>query len=474
MATVGFFQHPPSVRSRTIPTGTEDASVAVHVFAVLLSVVLIAMPVPVASQTQNSSTPSASEEPNAPEGDRNQSYIEAATDPNVSNADLRKMLTPLTAAQISQVTEGWQIILQENVQRTVDLQRSLKNLDNAETQIARRNLVELDDDRSRIQRNYSSALQAWTKKGGSVEETKPYRDYLTALTSELIYVTDNWALVESAVRWTFSTSGGLDFIKKIGIVVFSIWAIRLAARVLAQMSKKALDRQRELSEALKSFVPRIVYWGTFVVGLMFLLSGLGFYLGPILTVFGGLSIVVAFAMQETLGNLAAGLMIMVFKPFDFGDFVEMSGISGEVYGMSIISTTIRTFDNKFIIVPNSTIWGDVITNVNAAKTRRVDMVFRIGYEDDVDKAKAILMDLCTTHEKVLETPAPSVFMAAIDESSVNLNCRPWVATADYWSVYWDLIDKGKKAFDAEGVSTPLPQKQVHIVDKSPPDDKTSY
>ncbi|CUH41240.1 hypothetical protein RUM4293_00108 [Ruegeria atlantica] len=251
MATVGFFQHPPSVRSRTIPTGTEDASVAVHVFAVLLSVVLIAMPVPVASQTQNSSTPSASEEPNAPEGDRNQSYVEAATDPDVSNADLRKMLTPLTAAQISQVTEGWQIILQENVQRTVDLQRSLKNLDNAETQIARRNLVELDDDRSRIQRNYSSALQAWTKKGGSVEETKPYRDYLTALTSELIYVTDNWALVESAVRWTFSTSGGLDFIKKIGIVVFSIWAIRLAARVLARMSKKALDRQRELSEALE-------------------------------------------------------------------------------------------------------------------------------------------------------------------------------------------------------------------------------
>ena len=144
----------------------------------------------------------------------------------------------------------------------------------------------------------------------------------------------------------------------------------------------------------------------------------------------------------------------------------MSGVSGEVYGMSTISTTIRTFDNKFIIVPNSTVWGDVITNVNAAETRRVDMVFRIGYEDDVDKAKSILMELCANHEKVLKTPAPAVFMAAIDESSVNLNCRPWVATADYWSVYWDLIDKGKKAFDAEGVSTPLPQKQVHIVDKS--------
>ncbi len=462
----GIFHHARSVSRRVKSTGLLDVGGVVHVLALLLSTLLVFVPFSAASQTQDRPTLSASEAPSAPESDRYQPYINTATDPDVSNADLRKMLTPLTAAQISQVTQGWQEILQENAQAAVDIQRSLKVLDNNEAQLARRTLVELNDDRNRIQRNFSSSLQAWTKKGGSAEETKPYRDYLSALTSELIYVTDNWTLVEAAVRWTFSRSGGLDFIKKIGVVLFSIWAIRLSARFLRRMTEKALGRQRDLSAALKKFVPLAVYWGTFSVGLLFLLSGLDFYLAPILTVFGGLSIVVAFAMQETLGNLAAGLMIMVFKPFDFGDFVEMSGVSGEVYGMSIISTTIRTFDNKFIIVPNSTVWGDVITNVNAAKTRRVDMVFRIGYDDDVDKAKSILMDLCANHEKVLETPAPSVFMAAIDESSVNLNCRPWVATADYWTVYWDLIDKGKKAFDAEGVSTPLPQKQVHIVDKS--------
>lgn len=444
------------------------AFVAGHFFALLLSLVLVAMPVPVASQSQDPSTSTAGEEPNGSEGDGSQSYIKAATDSDVSNADLRQMLTPLTADQLSQVTQGWQTILQENVQNAVDLQLSLKDMDNANRQISRRKLAELNDDRLLIQRNFSTSLQAWTTKGGSAEETKPYRDYLLALTSELVRVTDNWTLVEYAVRWTFSKSGGLDFIKKIGIVLLSLWITRLIARILRRMTKKALDRQRDLSEALRSFIPKVVFWGTFVVGLMFLLSGLGFYLAPILTVFGGLSVVVAFAMQETLGNLAAGLMIMVFKPFDFGDFVEMSGVSGEVFGMSIISTTIRTFDNKFIIVPNSTVWGDVITNVNAAKTRRVDMVFRIGYEDDVDNAKSILMDLCTRHEKVLETPPPSVFMAAIDESSVNLNCRPWVETADYWTVYWDLIDSGKKAFDAEGVSTPLPQKQVHFVDKTQP------
>ncbi len=461
--TFRIFHHTRSVGRRNTPARSFDASIAVHIFALLLSLLLVSMPFSVASQTQDPSTLSVEE---SPEIVRNQTYIEAATDPDVSNADLRKMLTPLTAAEISQVTLGWQKILQENVQRAVDIQRSLKDLDSNETQIARAQLIELNDERTRIQRNYSSSLQAWTKKGGSAEETKPYRDYLSALVSELIYVTDNWTLVETAFRWMFSSSGGLDFIKKIGIVLVSIWAIRFSARLLRRMTKKALDRRRGLSAALKKSAPQAVYWGTFAAGLMLLLSGLGFYLAPILTIFGGLSIVVAFAMQETLGNLAAGLMIMLFKPFDFGDFVEVSGVSGEVYGMSIISTTIRTFDNKFIIVPNSTVWGDVITNVNAAETRRVDMVFRIGYEDDVDKAKSILMELCANHEKVLKTPAPAVFMAAIDESSVNLNCRPWVATADYWSVYWDLIDKGKKAFDAEGVSTPLPQKQVHIVDKS--------
>lgn len=435
----------------------------------VLSLVLVAMPVSVASQTQDPSISSASEESAGPVSDRNQTYIETTTDPDVSNADLRQMLLPLTAEQISKVTEGWQRLLQENVQQSVDLQRSLKDLDDENTQITRQKLIELTDNRTLIQRNYSTSLQAWTKKGGSAEETKPYRDYLSALTAELFQVTDNWTLVENAVRWIFSSNGGLDFLKKIGIMLVSIWGMRMAARVLRRMTQKALDRQRDLSESLKSFIPKVVYWGTFVVGLMFLLSGLGFYLAPILTIFGGLSIVIAFAMQETLGNLAAGLMIMVFKPFDFGDYVEMSGVAGEVYSMSIISTTIRTFDNKFIIVPNSTVWGDVITNVNVAKTRRVDMVFRIGYDDDVEKAKAILIDLCTSHEKVLKDPAPSVFMAAIDESSVNVNCRPWVLTGDYWTVYWDLIDKGKKSFDTEGISTPLPQKQIHIVEKAQAD-----
>ena len=164
-------------------------------FVLVLSLVLVAIPVSVVSQTQDPSTSNASEDSAGSASDRNQTYIEAATDPDVSNADLRQMLLPLTAEQISMVTEGWQRLLQENVQQSVDLQRSLKDLDAEHTQITRQKLVELTDNRTLIQRNYSTSLQAWTKKGGSAEETKPYRDYLSALTAELIQVTDNWTLV---------------------------------------------------------------------------------------------------------------------------------------------------------------------------------------------------------------------------------------------------------------------------------------
>ena len=440
-----------------------------HFFARLLVLVFIALPVSVVAQSQETPASSNIEEPSGADRDPSTSYVKAATRSDVSNSDLRQMLRPLRATELSEVTQGWQRTLQENVQQSVDLGLSLKGLDADETANVRKQLIKVKDNRVLILKKYSSVLQAWTRKGASAEETKPYRDYLSALTAEKIHTTDSWTLIEDGVHWSFSKNGGLDFIKRIATILLSILGMRVAAGFLRRMTHKALNGRSGLSRALKNFVPKVVYWGTFVVGLLFLLSGLGFFLGPILTVFGGLSIVVVFAMQEALGNLAAGLMIMVFKPFDFGDYVEVSGTAGIVHEMSLISTTIRTFDNKFIIIPNSKIQGDVITNVNLATTRRVDMVFRIGYEDDVEKAKALLMDLCTGHDKVLNDPPPSVFMAAISDSSVNLNCRPWVLTDDYWTVHWDLIDQGKKAFDAEGISTPLPQQEVHIVERTSPD-----
>lgn len=167
-------------------------------------------------------------------------------------------------------------------------------------------------------------------------------------------------------------------------------------------------------------------------------------------------------MQDSLSNFASGLMILLFRPFDTGDVVDAGGVSGTVRSMNLVSTTIRTFDNKMMVVPNNKIWGDVITNASNVTERRVDMEFGIGYDDDVDRAQQILEEIVSSHPNVLKEPAPTIRMNALGDSSINFICRPWAKTADYWGVYWDVTREVKRRFDAEGIGIPFPQQDVHL------------
>jgi small conductance mechanosensitive channel len=185
-------------------------------------------------------------------------------------------------------------------------------------------------------------------------------------------------------------------------------------------------------------------------------------IGPLLAVVGAAGFVIAFALQDTLGNFASGLMILFFRPFDVGDVVDAAGVSGKVTAMNLVSTTIKTFDNKDMVVPNNKIWHDVITNATGVDTRRVDMEFGIGYDDDIDRAQAILEEIVAAHPKALKDPEPTIRMSALGDSSVNFICRPWAKTADYWDVYWDVTKAVKKRFDAEGIGIPYPQRDVHL------------
>jgi small conductance mechanosensitive channel len=153
---------------------------------------------------------------------------------------------------------------------------------------------------------------------------------------------------------------------------------------------------------------------------------------------------------------------MIFRPYDVGDVVNAGGVTGKVGGMNLMSTTVKTFDNQKIIVPNNKIWGDVITNVTAQRERRVDMVFGIGYDDDIGKAEAVLREIVAGHPKVLKDPEPTIQLHELGDSSVNFVVRPWSATADYWDVYWDITRSVKERFDQEGISIPFPQRDVHL------------
>jgi len=192
------------------------------------------------------------------------------------------------------------------------------------------------------------------------------------------------------------------------------------------------------------------------------LSQVGISLAPMLAGLGVAGFIVGFALQDSLGNFAAGAMILIYRPFDVDDFVEVTGASGLVKKMNLVSTTILTFDNQTLVVPNSKIWGDVIKNVTAQTERRVDMEFGIGYDDDIELAERVLHEIVHAHEKTLDDPEPLIKLHTLGDSSVNFIVRPWVRTEDYWGVYWDLMREVKLRFDREGISIPFPQRDVHV------------
>jgi small conductance mechanosensitive channel len=177
---------------------------------------------------------------------------------------------------------------------------------------------------------------------------------------------------------------------------------------------------------------------------------------------GAAGLAVGLAFQGTLSNFAAGVLILFFRPFKIGDAVEAAGVAGSVAEIGIFTTTITSWDNKKIIVPNSSITSGVIVNINANDTRRVDMIAGIGYADDIERAKSVLEKILADHPKVLEDPAPTVAVVELADSSVNFVVRPWCKTADYWTVHFEVTRAIKEQFDAQGISIPFPQQDVHV------------
>ena len=205
-----------------------------------------------------------------------------------------------------------------------------------------------------------------------------------------------------------------------------------------------------------------------LLGILIALSQLGIQLAPLLAGFGIVGFIMGFALQDTLSNFASGVMVLVYRPFDVGDIIEAGGVMGKVSEMSLVSTTILTFDNQKLVVPNNKIWGDVIRNVTAQRVRRVDMTFGIGYSDDISHAERILTDIVVSHEHVLKDPEPVIKLHNLGDSSVDFVVRPWVKTENYWNVYWDITRRVKEGFDEEGISIPFPQRDVHLHQESLP------
>ena len=258
-----------------------------------------------------------------------------------------------------------------------------------------------------------------------------------------------------------------DILLKLLVFVLIILAFRALSRLVKRVIKTALDKpSANLSALLKDILVSASGALVMLMGILIALSQIGISLGPALAGLGVAGFIIGFALQDTLGNFAAGGMILFYRPYDVNDFVEVSGASGLVKKMNLVSTTINTFDNQTLVIPNSKIWGDVIKNVTAQSTRRVDLEFGVSYTDDIEKTERILKEIVDSHEKILAEPEPNIRLHKLDDSSVNFVVRPWTATADYWEVYWYITREVKMRFDREGISIPFPQRDVHFYQQS--------
>ena len=234
-----------------------------------------------------------------------------------------------------------------------------------------------------------------------------------------------------------------------------------AAKIVTSLVRRALGRAN-VDETLVKFAGNILQMALMVMVVTAALERLGVNTTSFAAVVAAAGLAIGLAFQDSLSNFAAGVLVIVFRPFKVGDFVEAGGVSGVVEEVQIFTTQLRTPDNKRVIVGNSAITGDAITNYSANDTRRVDLVFGIGYEDDIPRARAILERIVAGNAKVLEDPAPAIFVTELADSSVNFAVRPWCATPDYWDVYAEITEAVKIAFDAEGISIPFPQTDIHF------------
>ncbi|MFQ5644389.1 MAG: mechanosensitive ion channel family protein [Thiogranum sp.] len=245
-------------------------------------------------------------------------------------------------------------------------------------------------------------------------------------------------------------------------VALAIFVIgRWIARRLTNVVRKLMTRSH-MDVMLINFLGNLVYTVLILVVVMATLDHLGIETTSLLAVFGAAGLAIGLALKDSLSNFSSGVMIILFRPFKVGDFIEAGGASGVVEEVRMFATIMRTGDNRQIIVPNGQIYGGTITNYSAKPTRRIDLVFGIGYGDDIAKAKKIIDDIMQQDERILSDPAPGIALGELADSSVNFNVRPWVRSEDYWPVRADLLEKIKLAFDANGISIPYPQQDVYM------------
>lgn len=266
-------------------------------------------------------------------------------------------------------------------------------------------------------------------------------------------------LAATAMEWLVQDGINVGKAILLALIIFVVgkW---IAGAIRGKL--KSVMEKRNVDPALVSFGTSIVYYLLLIAVVMASVQQVGFQTTSLVAVIGAAGLAVGLSLQGALSNFAAGVLIIMFRPFKIGDFIDAGGQAGVVQEIGILATIMKTPDNKKIIQPNSAIMSGAIVNVTANDTRRVDMTVGVSYSDDLDKVQNIILDVLNADSRVLQDPAPQVVVAEMADSSVNFNVRPWCATGDYWGVFFDFQKNIKQRLDKEGVSIPFPQQDVYM------------
>jgi len=273
------------------------------------------------------------------------------------------------------------------------------------------------------------------------------------------------ALPEFGISWeevvAMLKTTGLEFAINLVTAIVIFYVGRMVVRMLTRGIRRLMQAQ-EVDKTLITFVSNLASAVMLIFVIIAAIGALGVQTTSFIAILGAAGLAIGLALQGSLSNFAAGVLIVLFRPYKVGDFIEGAGIAGVVEEVQILTTVLKTGDNKQVIVPNSQIMDSIITNYSANDTRRVDMVIGVSYDDDLDKVRSTIEELVAAEDRILKDPACTIAVSALADSSVNFVVRPWVKTSDYWAVMFDLTEAIKKRFDKEGISFPFPQQDVHL------------
>ena len=316
------------------------------------------------------------------------------------------------------------------------------------------------DEMDRLEMDTSHQRRVLLKQASALTVSLVDVDVLTSLLADFSAGVEAWLKAEA-----------FDFI----VQALLFLAILLGSRYLARFVRAAVRRGLEakgaaMSQLLQDVLISMVGLFVLTIGFLVALSQVGISVAPMLAGLGVAGFIIGFALQDTLSNFAAGAMILAYRPFDTDDYIQVAGVEGIVKKMNMVSTTINTIDNQTLIIPNSKIWGDVIRNYTGQRVRRVDLEFGISYSDDVEKAERVLHEIVDDIPAIMRSPEPIIRLHRLGESSVDFIVRPWVKTEDYWETRWALHKAVKIRFDAENISIPFPQRDIHhYYEETPPE-----